>query len=72
MKSSRGGGAHKDYINRARAPMRKLSGDHRRFDMGSKAKLDEESLQVERELEHNTFMHQLVRLHINTDFGPSP
>ena len=73
MKSSRGGWSHRDYINRAR---RELPGDHRRLVAYGMGKFDEEESHVKRDpeigLEHNTFMHQLVRLHINTDFGPSP
>lgn len=52
--------------------MRRPPGGPRHLDMDMRGKGDEEGSHVERDLEHSTFMHQLVRLHVNADFGPSP
>jgi hypothetical protein len=67
-----GGASHRDYINKTRAPMRRPPGGLGHLGVGMGGKGDEEGSHVERDLEHSAFMHQLARLHVNADFGPSP
>lgn len=75
MKSSRGGGggSHRELLTKTRTPVhRPPSGIGRSLSVGIGGKGDEEGSHVERDLEHSTFMQQLVRLHVNADFGVSP